>query len=112
MSSKRKISIKNSDDFAASSSNSGSDIVRFVRKATKQLVISEESDNEDYYQPPELWVWKKNENQPKIWQYMEIPGIKAATLDQLSTSKEEMEVFNTRLPKQVILTAFEFQLKK
>ncbi|KAL6419436.1 hypothetical protein ACFW04_011413 [Cataglyphis niger] len=65
MSSKRKISIENSDDFAASSSDSG--IVRFVRKATKQLVISEESDNEDYYQPPELW---------------------------LSTSKEEMEVFN------------------
>ncbi|ELQ75628.1 hypothetical protein THOM_1417, partial [Trachipleistophora hominis] len=57
-------------------------------------VISDEPDNADYYQPPELWVWKKNENQPKIWQYMEIPGIKAATLDQLSTNKEEIEVFN------------------
>ncbi|XP_043485876.1 piggyBac transposable element-derived protein 4-like [Polistes fuscatus] len=94
MSSKRKINIEYSDDIATSSSDNGSDIVRLVRKTTKQLVISDESDNEDYYQPPELWVWKKNENQPKIWQYMEIPGIKEATLDQLSTSKKEVGVFN------------------
>ncbi|XP_043498406.1 uncharacterized protein LOC122521627 [Polistes fuscatus] len=94
MSSKRKISIEYSDDIATSSSDNGSDIVPLVRKTTKQLMISDESDNEDYYQPPELWVWKNNENQPKIWQYMEIPGIKEDTLDQLSTSKKEVGVFN------------------
>ncbi|KAK2578804.1 hypothetical protein KPH14_012833 [Odynerus spinipes] len=102
MCSKRKIRIEDSDNNATndfttcldSSSDSGSDIVRIVRKIGKRLVIDEETDDEDYYQQSKLWIWKQTDDEPKIWKYMEIPGIKEATLDHLGTSKKEIDVFN------------------
>lgn len=96
MCSKRKIRIEDSDNIATNDFttclDSSSDIVRIVRKIGKRLVIDEETDDEDYYQRSKLWIWKRTDNQPKIWKYMEIPGIKDATLDHLGTSKKEIDV--------------------
>ena len=42
----------------------------------------------------QLWIWKEETNDPKIWNYTEIPGIKVAILNQLGENKKELDFFN------------------
>lgn len=90
--SESSVNIANSDliDILNSDSDS-SDILLPLRKRCKRLVIEDDTDDEDHsnHQQSELWIWKEETNEPKIWNYTEIPGIKVATLSQLGENKKE-----------------------
>ena len=76
------------------SDSDSSDILLPLRKRYKRLVIENDIDDEDHgNQQSELWIWKEETNKPKIWNYTEIPGIKMATLSQLSENKKELDIF-------------------
>ncbi|CAD1472353.1 unnamed protein product [Heterotrigona itama] len=104
MSSKRKFSVvedsescadNDSIDIFNSDNDSNSDILFPVRKCSKQLVIENDIDEERInHQLSEQWIWKEENNKPKIWNYTETPGIKVATLCQLGRNKRELDVFN------------------
>nr|XP_033190357.1 piggyBac transposable element-derived protein 4-like [Bombus vancouverensis nearcticus] len=107
MSSKRILSvvedIENSASIAKSdlidtlnSDSDSSDISLLVRKRCKRLIIEDDTDDEDHsnHQQSELWIWKEETNDPKIWNYTEIPGIKVAILSQLGENKKELDFFN------------------
>lgn len=73
-----------------------SDIMVPVRKRPRRLIIEDDSDDEDsiYQQLSEQWFWEEKNNKPKIWKYIQTPGIRAAILDQLDGSKRELDFFN------------------
>ena len=76
------------------SDSDSSDILLPLRKRYKRLVIENDIDDEDHgNQQSELWIWKEETNKLKIWNYTEIPGIKMATLSQLSENKKELDIF-------------------
>ncbi|XP_046997952.1 piggyBac transposable element-derived protein 4-like [Schistocerca americana] len=39
------------------------------------------------------WTWQQEGNEPTIWTYTEIPGVKEAALQHVSTSIRELDVF-------------------
>ncbi|XP_043529386.1 piggyBac transposable element-derived protein 4-like [Frieseomelitta varia] len=104
MYSKRKFSVDEESESCADddiidvfSSDSDSSYILFPeRKRSRQLVIEDDTDDEDYVNQTlsDEWVWKEKDNKPKIWNYTEIPGVKMATLSQLSENKRELDVFN------------------
>ena len=56
--------------------------------------MEDDTDDEDHSnQQSELWIWKEETNESKIWNYTEIPGIKVATLSQLGENKKELDIF-------------------
>ena len=93
--SKSSANIANSDLIDILNSDSDcSDILLPQRKRYKRLVIENDIDDEDHgNQQSELWIWKEETNKPKIWNYMEIPGVKMATLSQLGENKKELDIF-------------------
>ena len=97
MSSKRMLSVVEDSESSANIANSdlidilnsdsdSSDILLLLRKRYKRLVIEDDTDDEDRSnQQSELWVWKEETNESKIWNYTEIPDIKVATLSQVKS---------------------------
>lgn len=73
-----------------------SDIMFPVRKRPQRLIIEDDSDDEDSIsqQLSEQWFWEEKNNKPKIWKYIQTPGIRAAILDQLGGKKRELDFFN------------------
>lgn len=111
MSSKRLLTvvedIENSANIAKSdlidilnSDSDSSDISLPVRKRCKRLIIEDDTDDEDHsnnsnnHQQSELWIWKEETNDPKIWNYTEIPGIKVTILSQLETNRYANQIMN------------------
>ncbi|KAK1117328.1 hypothetical protein K0M31_016702 [Melipona bicolor] len=93
MSPKRRFSDENSEScvHTSASESDNSDIIRFVRKKCKQLVIDDTSDEDQLSEP---WIWKEIRNSPKIWNYTKTPGIKEAALRQLGGNKIKLDIFN------------------
>lgn len=104
MYSKKKFSVDEDSENCAnddltnifSSDSDSSDVLFPGRKRSTQLVIEDDTDDDDRinHQLSEEWIWKEKNNRPKIWNYMETPGIKTATLCQLGENKRELDVFN------------------
>ena len=58
-------------------------------------LLEDDTDDEDHSnQQSELWIWKEETNESKIWNYTKIPGIKVATLSQLGENKKEWNKSN------------------
>ncbi|XP_047107606.1 uncharacterized protein LOC124776592 [Schistocerca piceifrons] len=73
------------NDFAGyfdSGSDSGSNVLPPVRKRCKWLVTEDDTDEEEqtYQQQSESWMRQTENNEPTIWTYMELCGIKEAAL--------------------------------
>ncbi|XP_017795982.1 PREDICTED: piggyBac transposable element-derived protein 4-like [Habropoda laboriosa] len=93
-SSEKCVIIADSDSVDPSDNDSdGSDIVLPVRKCPRKLIIEDDTDDEDSinHQLSKQWIWKEESNKPKIWEYMQTPGIGVAILDQLGRSKRELD---------------------
>ena len=91
--------IANSDliDILNSDSDS-SDILLALRKCCKRLAIEDDTDDEDHSnQRSELWIWREETNEPKIWNCTEIPGVKVATLSQFGENEKELDIFYVML---------------
>lgn len=51
------------------------------------------TDDEDSinHQLSKQWIWREENNKPKIWKYIQTPGVSVAILDQLGGSKRELD---------------------
>lgn len=65
-----------------------------ARKRLKRLIIEDdnkEEEEEDMCHQLEQWIWEKTNNDPKIWKYRQIRGIK----EQLDKNCSKLDIFYT-----------------